>query len=129
MSGKYAGQLTTVKEICASTNIPFDATSRVMQQMAQRNVLKAEHGAQGGYMLITDLSKISFLDIVEMVAGNVEVVRCIGGQEECEFSTNCNMASPLKAFNEKLSGFYKSLAISELLNVRDLPKDLREEAL
>ncbi|MCB0349952.1 MAG: Rrf2 family transcriptional regulator [Bdellovibrionales bacterium] len=129
MSSKFAGQLTTVKEICAATNIPFDATSRVMQQMAQKNVLKAEHGAQGGYMLITDLSKISFLDIVELINGQVEVVRCVSSLDECEFSTGCNMSSPLKSFNDKLSNFYKSLSIAEIINVKESVKEIEAEAL
>ncbi len=129
MSTKYAGQLTTVKEICAATNIPFDATSRVMQQMAQKNILKAEHGAQGGYLLVTDLSKITFLEIVEMIAGEVEIVRCVSGLGECEFSEGCNMSSPLKAFNEKMIGFYKSLSITELISTRDSAKESRTEVL
>jgi Rrf2 family nitric oxide-sensitive transcriptional repressor len=115
MSTRYAGQLTTVKEICAATNIPFDATSRVMQQMAQRNIFKVEQGAHGGYMLVTDLSKLTFLDILELVSGPVEVVRCVGGQDECEFFANCNMASPLKNFNEKLATFYRSLTVGDLM--------------
>ncbi|MEK6554068.1 MAG: Rrf2 family transcriptional regulator, partial [Bdellovibrionota bacterium] len=51
MSSKEAGQLTSVKEICQSTGAPFDATSRVMQLMAQKKILKAEMGAQGGYQI------------------------------------------------------------------------------
>jgi Rrf2 family transcriptional regulator, nitric oxide-sensitive transcriptional repressor len=116
MSGKYAGQLTTVKEICAHTNIPFDATSRVMQLMAQEKILKAEHGAHGGYLLIKDLSKLSFLNIIEVISGKVEAVRCVNGQSECEFFANCNVASPLKNFNTRLAEFYQSLTLAELLN-------------
>jgi len=136
MSSKYAGQLTTVKEICASTHIPFDATSRVMQQMAQKNILKAEQGAHGGYMLVTDLAKVNFLEILELVTGPVEVVRCVSKQEECGFITSCNVASPLKSFNEKLVNFYRSLTVSELLQQPrefarglDLKSENKKEAL
>jgi Rrf2 family nitric oxide-sensitive transcriptional repressor len=128
MSGRYAGQLTTVKEICNATHAPFDATSRVMQQMAQKNILKAEQGAHGGYMLIRDLSKISFLEIVELISGNVEVVRCISGESSCELSSNCNMASPLKVFNERLSQFFASLSVAELIHSRESSKELKAEA-
>lgn len=129
ISGKYAGQRTTAKEICAATNAPFDATSRVMQQMAQRNILKAEHGPHGGYLLVTDLSKISFQEIVETVLGPVEVVRCMSGQAECELFANCNMVSPLHTFNEKLVEFYKSLSVADLLQVKEGIREKQAGAL
>lgn len=123
ISGKYAGQRTTVKEICTATHIPFDATSRVMQQMAQQSILQAEQGKNGGYLLIKDLSKVAFLEIVEIICGKIEVVRCVAGVNECEFSLGCDVSSPLKNFNEKISDFYRSLSVSDLLQVRESARD------
>lgn len=114
MSQRAPGQLISAKEICQATDIPFDATSRVMQQMAQRGILKVEHGAHGGYILIRDLKQINFLEIIQTITGPVEVVRCVNEQFECELFAKCNMVSPLKKFNEKLIGFYSSLSLSEL---------------
>ncbi len=127
MSGKYAGQLTTVKEICAATGVPFDATSRVMQQMVRLEILKAELGAGGGYLLVRDLCKISFLEIIELISGKVEVVRCVSGMAECEISAQCNVASPLRSFNEKLAQFYRSFTVADLLGKKtDLKTELRQ---
>lgn len=119
MSGKFAGQITTVKEICAATGVPFDATSRVMQLMVKKQILKAEIGAGGGYLLVRDLAKISFLEIVEMITGKVKVVRCVSGQDECEISSSCNVVSPLRELNSKLIDFYESLTVAELLRRPD----------
>lgn len=127
MSSKYAGQLTTAKEICSATGVPFDATSRVMQQMVRKNILKAELGAGGGYQLVRDLSKISFLEIIELITGKVEVVRCVAGMQECEISLNCNVATPLRVFNERLATFYRELTIAELLGPIDRKVKLKTE--
>lgn len=118
MSTRLAGQLVTVKEICAATHIPFDATSRVMQQMAQKGILKSEQGAHGGYLLVTDLSKISFHDIIDMVDGPLQVVRCASGKKSCEFLAKCNVTSPLQSFNQKLAEFYKDLSVAEILGAK-----------
>lgn len=127
MSGKYAGQLTTVKEICSVTGVPFDATSRVMQQMVRKNILKAELGAGGGYQLVCDLSKVSFLDVIEITTGKVEVVRCVAGLHDCEIYMNCNVATPLRIFNEKLASFYRNLTVAELLGFTDAKTKLKVE--
>lgn len=123
MSSKYAGQRTTVKEICTATGIPFDATSRVMQLMAQQGLLKAEHGAQGGYLLVQDLAKVSFLDVMEIISGPVAAVRC-ATDADCEFSSQCNVVSPMQVFNSRLTDFYKNLSIAELLQVRETKREL-----
>lgn len=117
MSQKYAGQLTTVKEICQSTGIPFDATSRVMQQMAQKGILKSEQGAHGGYLIVRDLTKISFYEVAETILGPIEMVRCAGGHSDCEFLSKCNVQLPLQNFNVRLVEFYKTLAVADLLKV------------
>ncbi len=122
MSEKFAGHITTVKEICAATHIPFDATSRVMQQMAQKKVLKSEQGARGGYLLVTDLSKISFHEILEIIDGPMQIVRCASGKKTCEFLAKCNMTSPLQNLNHRLVDFYKELSVAEVLNSRETPR-------
>lgn len=118
MSQKRAGQLTSVNEICQATGVPFDATSRVMQQMAQKKILKAEMGSQGGYLVIKDFSRMSFLEILEAVLSPLEVVRCASGEEKCEFFGNCNIQTPLQVFNQKLSDFYRTLSVAELLQLK-----------
>ncbi len=123
MSRKYAGHLTTVKEICDSTHIPFDATSRVMQQMAQKNILKAEHGAHGGYLLARSLDKLSLLDVMEVGSGPIEIVRCVSGKGDCEFFAKCNVTSPLQNLNARLTDFYRRLSVAEIIGANDV-KDI-----
>lgn len=122
MSSKFAGQITTVKEICTATGVPFDATSRVMQLMVRSKILKAEIGAGGGYMLVRDLSKISFLEIVELVTGKIKVVRCASNAGGCEILSSCNVVSPLRELNNKLIQFYGDLTVADLLK-RPEPKN------
>ncbi len=117
MSQKYSGQLTSVKEICQATGIPFDATSRVMQQMAQKGILKSEQGSHGGYLITRDLSKVSFYDVAETILGPVEVVRCANNHDGCEFLSKCNVQSPLQNLNTKLTNFYQTVTVAELLNL------------
>ena len=77
MKEKNQGQLTTVKEICRSYGCSFDATSRVLQVMVQKGLLKSEQGAQGGYLILKDLNTVSLLDLIEIVIGPINVVKCL----------------------------------------------------
>lgn len=118
MSTKMQGQLTSAKEVVAVTGVPFDATARVLQLMAQKGLLRAEQGAHGGYSIVKDLNRVSLFDLHEMILGPFELVKCAQEQPECELAGQCNIQSPLIHLNRKLHDFYRSLSLQDLLKIK-----------
>jgi Rrf2 family protein len=115
MSRKIPGELTSAKEVSDSFHTPFDATARVMQQMAQKGgIIRAEYGANGGYQITKDLSKVSIHELVEIIEGPTALVKCLN-KGECDIHGTCNIVSPIKALNSKLTDFYKSVSLKDLL--------------
>jgi len=116
MSGKIPGELTSAKEVSDSYHTPFDATARVMQQMAQKGgILRAEYGVNGGYQITKDLAKISIHDLVEIIEGPTALVKCLHKEAPCEIQGTCNIVSPITNLNQKLTEFYKGVSLKELL--------------
>ncbi len=117
MADKSGGELCTAKEISTLYKVPFDATARVLQIMAGKNILRSEHGAHGGYAIVGELRKVSFFDLAEMVLGPVSMVDCLYEDDEssCELTSHCNILSPITWLNEKTKEFYKGLSLHELL--------------
>lgn len=115
MSQKIPGELTTAKEVSDNFKTPFDATARVMQAMAQKNLLRAEYGANGGYQINRDLAKISVHQLIEMIEGPTALVKCLHGEDSCEIIGTCNIVSPVTQLNRKLTEFYQNLSLKELL--------------
>lgn len=118
MKKKEPGQLTTVKEICRAYGCSFDATSRVLQMMVQKGLLKSEQGAQGGYLIQRDLRKVSLHDLIEYVIGPISVVKCLdAGKSDCDLEDRCNVIAPLAYLNDQIVTFYKGINIDEMLSV------------
>lgn len=117
MSQKMPGELTSAKEVCDQLKTPFDATARVMQIMANKGLLRSEHGAFGGYQITKDLAKVSLYDLVEMIEGPQALVKCIHNAdgESCDIRSNCNISQPLTVLNQKLNDFYRGVSLRELL--------------
>lgn len=116
MSQKIPGELTSAKEVSDSFHTPFDATARVMQQMAQKGgLLRAEYGANGGYQITKDLAKISIHDLVEIIEGPTALVKCLHKEAPCEIQGTCNIVSPITNLNQRLTEFYKSVSLKDLL--------------
>lgn len=118
MSTKVPGELTTAKEVSDSYKAPFDATARVMQLLAQNGWLKSEHGAFGGYQITKDLSRLTLNDLMKVIQGPTQITKCLHKQESaepCEIQSSCNIISPIQNLNQRITEFYQSVTIKEIL--------------
>ena len=130
MSQKIPGELTSAKEVSEAFHTPFDATARVMQQMAQKGgILRAEYGANGGYQITKDLAKVSIHDLVEVIEGPTALVKCLHKEAPCEIQGTCNIVSPITNLNHKLTDFYKSVSLKDLLVERTAMPAKKTEAV
>ena len=117
--GRAPDQLISAKEICDSYKTPFDTTSRVLQIMAQNGILKAEYGAHGGYQIMKDLSKITFLELTEMIVGPIKIANCFNSSySHCELTSSCNVIAPMLNLNDKMSELFKTITVQELIESR-----------
>ena len=109
----------SAKEICDVYKTPFDTTSRVLQIMAQNGILKAEHGAHGGYQIIKDLSKMTFLELTEMIVGPIKIANCFhSSYSQCDLTASCNVIAPMLNLNERMSNLFKTISVQELIESR-----------
>lgn len=115
MAGKIPGELTSAKEISEKFRTPFDVTARVMQALAQKGLLKSEQGSLGGYSIAKDMSRVSFYDLLEIIEGPTQIVKCLQKDEACDVQAHCNIVSPVQTLNQKLVQFYSSLKLKEIV--------------
>jgi len=115
MGQKIPGELTSAKEVSDSFSTPFDATARVMQVMAQRGLLRVEHGAFGGYQITKDLSKVTMRNLLEIIEGPTAMVKCLEKESPCEMHGTCNILSPVQILQHRLNEFYNNITLKDLL--------------
>ncbi|MBF0569351.1 MAG: Rrf2 family transcriptional regulator [Candidatus Omnitrophica bacterium] len=115
MKGKKAGELATAGEICEKFGIPFDPTSRTLQIMAQKGILKAEQGAYGGYRIAGDLSKVTIYDLNDMIVGPMAVTKCSGKKDTCEHTSKCTLKGAMAKLNAKMLKVFREVKVSEMI--------------
>lgn len=114
---KEAGEMTSAKEICEIYSTPFDATSRVLQVLANHSWLVSVQGAHGGYKMGEDLHSLSMKDLCEIIEGPQAIVKCLNSQKpsKCDLVRTCNMISPLQNLNSLLISFLEGVSVFELI--------------
>ena len=114
IKGQGQGRPVSVKEICEKLSSPFDSTSRVLQKMSRSSWLNSSQGTNGGYLLNEKLfSNVSLHDLIELISGGLKLVKCIDG--DCEFTSSCNIQTPVNRLNNGLVGYYKTILVKDLL--------------
>ncbi|MEY4615618.1 MAG: hypothetical protein RJB66_578 [Pseudomonadota bacterium] len=113
MFHKRPGELTTAKEISDTYGCSFDTIARVLQILAHKNWLHSSHGATGGYVIVKDLSKMSFYQLSETLIGPLRLVKCLSGS--CKIKSNCNIVSPVQVLNDRLVDVYQKLSVQEII--------------
>ena len=84
--------------------------------MAQNEILKAEHGAHGGYHIIKDLEKISLSELTDLITGPIEIASCFHGDySHCEITGSCSVIGPMLNLNMEISKLFKTIMITDLV--------------
>lgn len=126
MRAKQPGELTSAKEVSLQYGCPYEATSKVLQVLANSGLVRSEQGAHGGYQLVRDLNKVSMYELMEIMGGPVEIAKCISGkvkeEKSCDLHGTCNVMSPISILNRRLVEFYRSLMLGDLLDGRSHPR-------
>ena len=117
LTANFAQQAVSAKDIAEKTHAPYDVVARVLQFLSSRGILKAEYGVMGGYTLNKDLSEITLHDLIDILETSTDLAKCLGHDSECDLAKNCTIMSPIHKLNQKVQTFYKSIPLSEVLNV------------
>ena len=72
--------------IAEKLNASRHHVTKVMHLLHQSDYLGSNRGPKGGYYLIKDPSKISLLEIYELVAGKIEIDSCSFNRNGCPFA-------------------------------------------
>ena len=110
-------KLYTAKELSGLYNIAFDSVSRVMQRMASKNFLISIQGPNGGYKLSKNIKSKTLLDLLNAITKKpIKIAKCING--DCDKRDICNILDPVENLNNKLTEFYNSIKLGELLYLK-----------
>lgn len=119
----HAGGLPAqIKDISDRQRISPRYLEQIFQKLKKVGILGSKRGPKGGYFLLKEPKDITVYDIISSTEGPIELVFCVGEDEEGETCTalECNLkdgcvASPLwKDMGDKIANIFRETTIQDL---------------
>ena len=115
LADRGAGQVISRKQIAREMDIPPYFLSKIAQQLAREGLLEIVQGAKGGLRLTVSPDKLSLLDVVEAVIGEIFLNDCIVRPESCNRSQACSVHQIWDKARNQLRDTLREATFSSLL--------------
>ncbi len=83
------GVLTSRQEIARKADIPSHFLAKIAQDLAKAGFIEIRQGARGGFVLLQDPDKISLLEVVETMIGEIYLNDCVARPASCKVTYGC----------------------------------------
>ena len=102
-------------EIAKAMEIPEQFLGKIAQQLARSGFIKIIQGAKGGYRLLLSPEKITLLDVVEAVTGEIFLNDCVMRPESCFRTSGCSIHRVWEKAREQLRSTLREATFAKML--------------
>jgi Rrf2 family protein len=103
-------KIISIREISNIEGLPFEFLSKIFSVLEKAKLIKAKHGASGGYVLAKGPKKITVSDIVFLLE-DLNAVNC----KFCAKSKKCSTMNVWGKVDGSISKTLKSITLADLI--------------
>ncbi len=109
----------SLNEIAKRQGISKKYLEQIIPILNHSDILRTGRGAQGGYMLARDPSKITVLDILLLTEGSLAPVDCVEeGGATCEKSCDCATLPIWKGLAQVIGEYLSGITLQDIVDRR-----------
>lgn len=115
LASRGTGEVCNRKKIAETMDIPDQFLGKIAQQLAHARLIEIIQGSKGGLRLLVSPDRISLLDVVEAVIGEIFLNDCILRPESCDGSNACAAHTVWEKARDQLRETLRQATFSKLL--------------
>jgi Rrf2 family iron-sulfur cluster assembly transcriptional regulator len=132
LAQKGHGTVVSRQEVAACGDIPSLFLAKIAQQLARNGIIEILQGAKGGYRLLIPPDRLSLLQVVEAIIGEIFLNDCVMRPESCRASSTCAVNKVWLRARNQLRQTLDEVTFAQLLQDSDscclLPGQLKQTA-
>lgn len=113
LKGLNDGELSSAKEIAQKYSIPKELLAKVLQKLAQENIVRAVKGPTGGYRIITDPNSINMTNFFEIMEGPMAIMDCYF-DSGCDQLSACTIRTPINRINDSIRSMFDKMTLADI---------------
>jgi len=110
----YGREPISTRAAATEEHVPYQLACKLMQKLNNAKLVTSCMGPRGGFVLAAKPSKISLLDVVEVIQGPVNMNRCLLGEDTCPQQNNCAVRGKLAVLQKNINGSLAAITLDEL---------------
>ena len=83
------GKVVSRQDIADCGDIPSHFLAKIAQQLSRAGIIEILQGARGGYRLLVEPEKLTLLEVIEAIIGEIFLNDCVVRPESCHASPSC----------------------------------------
>jgi len=115
LSYQGEGVTTSRREIARAMDIPDQFLGKIAQQLAKAQIIEIIQGAKGGYRLLISPDKLTMLDVVEAVIGEIFLNDCVIRPESCQRAPACSAHQVWEKARDQLRNTLRQANFKQML--------------
>ncbi len=113
------------QDIANEMEIPAQFLGKIAQQLARAHFIEIVQGAGGGYRLLADPRKLTLLDVVEVVTGEIVLNDCQLIPGSCFRSPTCSVHRIWEKARDQLRETLRAATFATLLEEESCAKTIQ----
>jgi len=111
-------KICPLKEIAKKENISFDYLEKIISKLKNAGLVKSLKGSRGGYFLALDPKKIKIGQIISVLEGKNNFVKCLAKnkKEACLLEKKCLTKNFWKKIQDSLKKSLDSITLADLID-------------
>lgn len=109
----------SVTDVAKRENIPYSFARTIQHDLVKEGILKTSRGAHGGLTLNCDPKKMTLLEILRVVQGDISVADCTDDQFFCEKKDTCTFHRLWKELDKLVSDYLEAITLDDVLTMDD----------
>lgn len=121
LAKKPPREVVSRREVAEAMDIPVAFLGKIAQGLAKAGLVVVRQGAKGGYQLAKPPGRITLLDVVEALDGEIEVNDCLARPEECGRMPSCRVHRALIDIRTALRRSLEAVTFEDLAKGDECP--------
>ena len=108
------GKLIPARQLTDGGHFSYQLGCKLLQQLRQAQLVKSGMGPTGGFSLSREPSKITLMEIIKVLQGEIRLNRCLPGGDGCEFEPDCEINTKLSCLQLYINGYLNEITLAEI---------------